>query len=54
MPLAIRVYEQHELRYTAECPGAIDIGRDKGDETPGRPVTTNGGTRFVIDIPAVD
>jgi adenylate cyclase len=48
MPLAIRVYDQHELRYTAECPGAVDIGRDKGDETPGQPAVKDGGTRFVI------
>jgi adenylate cyclase len=47
-PLSIRVFDRQELRFAVECTGPIEIGRDKGGETPGRPSATAGGTRLAI------
>src|SRR5436853_1321526 len=47
-PLTVRVFENKALQYTAECPGPVLLGRDRGGETPGHTSPAEDGTRFVI------
>ena len=42
------MFDQQELRFAADCPGTIEIGRDRGGETLGQVVHADGCSRLVI------
>jgi adenylate cyclase len=47
-PLTVRIFEAQALQFAAEVTGPVQLGRDRGGETPGKMRPIADGTRFVI------
>ena len=51
MSLSIRVFDKNQLQFSADCPGSIEIGRNRGNEKSGQALQADGCSRVVIAGP---